>query len=36
LLPQWRTLESNAASLRVASTLGFTQVASHYAIRFRE
>jgi GNAT superfamily N-acetyltransferase len=34
LIPQWRTLESNIPSLRIANALGFDEFASHYAVRF--
>lgn len=33
LLPQYRTLESNAASLRIASSLGFAHYATSLAVR---
>jgi len=35
LLPQYRTLQANAASIRVAETLGFCVYATSMAVRFR-
>jgi GNAT superfamily N-acetyltransferase len=35
LLPQWRALESNEPSLRLAASLRFERAASHYTIELR-
>ena len=35
LLPQYRTLETNGASIRVARALGFCQYATSLAVRLR-
>lgn len=36
LLPQYRTLESNAPSMRIARALGFTKYASSLAVRLKD
>jgi GNAT superfamily N-acetyltransferase len=33
LVPQWRTLESNVASVRLSQAMGFVPVAAHFLVR---